>query len=173
VKWGIKIFCVCCSATSYLFNAMFYVGKTQEPDQKQDESVTHQTVKKLLEPLAGKNHRVYMDNYYTGIPLFKDLQNMDIYSTGTIRTNRKGLDQRVTMTKTEETQLKKNPGTTRYSSCGNLVYAAWFDKYLIVKWYRIPQSANGKILKLISICPIVKWYRKWMGAVDRFDQFRA
>jgi hypothetical protein len=40
------------------------------------------------------------------------------------------LDKRVTMTKTEEALLKKNPGTTlsRYSSCGNLVYAALFDE---------------------------------------------
>jgi hypothetical protein len=34
-------------------------------------------------------------------------------------------------------------------------------------------TATGKILKEISICPIVKWYHKWMGAVDWFDQFRA
>jgi hypothetical protein len=53
---------------------------------------------------------------------------MDIYATGTIRTNRKGLDKRVTMTKKDEKELKKKPGTTRFSSCGRLVYAAWFDK---------------------------------------------
>ena len=193
VKWGIKIFCVCCSATSYLCNAMFYVGKAQDNYQDSNESVTHTTVKKLLEPFAGKNHHVFMDNYYTGIPLFKDLQNMDIYSTGTIRTNRKGLDQRVTMKKSEETQLKKNPGTTRFSSCGNFVYAAWFDKRpvhmltnchvpigddTVEHWFparrgEVAQTPSGKVLKHISICPIVKCYRKWMGGVDRFDQYRA
>ena len=36
----------------------------------------------------------------------------------------------------------------------------------------VAQTKSGKILKLISICPIVKWYRKFMGAVDRFHQFR-
>ena len=127
VRWGIKIFCVCCSLTSYLFNAMFYVGKCED-DSNKEASVTHQTVVKLMQPLAGKNHRVYMDNYYTGIPLFRELEKMDILSTGTVRTNRKGLDKAVTMKKSEEKQLKKKPGTTRYSSNGNLVYAAWFDK---------------------------------------------
>ena len=38
-------------------------------------------------------------------------------------------------------------------------------------WYNV--KGSGKVLKEIFICPIVKWYRKWMGAVDRFDQFRA
>jgi hypothetical protein len=47
VKWGIKFFCVCCSATSYLFNAMFYVGKRKENEKQEETSVTHQTVKKL------------------------------------------------------------------------------------------------------------------------------
>jgi hypothetical protein len=37
----------------------------------------------------------------------------------------------------------------------------------------VAQTESGKILKHISICAIVKWYRKWMGGVDRFDQFRA
>ena len=107
VRWGIKIFCVCCSLTSYLFNAMFYVGKCED-DSNKEASVTHQTVVKLMQPLAGKNHGVYMDNYYTGIPLFRELEKMDILSTGTVRTNRKGLDKAVTMKKSEEKQLKKN-----------------------------------------------------------------
>lgn len=192
VRWGIKIFCVCCSVSSYLFNAYFYIGK-QEDDNTKEASVTQKTVLKLMEPLAGKNHRVYMDNYYTGIPLIRELEKMDIFTTGTVRTNRKGLDKQVTIKKTEEKHLKKKPGYTRYSSCGNLVYAAWFDKRpvhmlsnchppigddTVEHWYTAKAgeqgaTETGKILKEISICPIVKWYRKWMGAVDRFDQFRA
>jgi hypothetical protein len=48
VKWGIKVFCLCCSSTSYLFNCMFYVGKTREEDTVKDQSATQETVKKLL-----------------------------------------------------------------------------------------------------------------------------
>jgi Transposase IS4 len=68
------------------------------------------TVLNLLELLSGKNHRVYMGNYYTSIPLFSKLLRMDIFSTGTIRTNRKGLDKYVTMKKEEERHLKKKTG---------------------------------------------------------------
>lgn len=30
VRWGIIFFAVCCSATAYLWNAMFYLGKRKE-----------------------------------------------------------------------------------------------------------------------------------------------
>ena len=172
VRFGIKIFCLCCSLTSYLFNAIFYVGKTDE-NVSQESSVTQQTVIKLMQPLAGQNHEVYMDNYYTGIPLFTELQKMKIYATGTVRTNRKGLDKAVTVKKHEESNLKKRPGTTRFSSCGRLVYAAWFDKRpvhmlsnchqpvpgpenVVEHWYPAKTGDdNGKVEREISICPIV------------------
>ena len=77
VRFGIKIFCLCCSATSYLFNAMFYVGKSDIPSPK-EASITPKTIVQLMQPLAGRHHRVYMDNYYTGLPLFKELNNMQI-----------------------------------------------------------------------------------------------
>jgi hypothetical protein len=193
VRFGIKIFCVCCSATSYLFNAIFYLGKTGLEAPK-EASVTHETVVSLMQPLAGNYHRVYMDNYYTGLPLFKELEGMQIHATGTVRTNRKGLDKEVTIKQNEERHLKKNPGQTRYSSSGRYVYAAWFDKRavhmlsnchqpvagpedVVEHWYPAKageaNAVNGKVKREISICPLVRWYRKWMGGVDRFDQFRA
>lgn len=119
---------------------------------------------------------------------------MQIHATGTVRTNRKGLDHRVTVKKDEESALKKAPGSTRFSSCGRYVYAAWFDKRavhmlsnchqpvpgpedVVEHWYPAKpgdqNAVNGKVKKEISICPLVRWYRKWMGGVDRFDQLRA
>jgi hypothetical protein len=56
--------------------------------ENQQASATQATVVKLLDPLCGKNHRVYMDNFYTSIPLFNQLLKMEIFATGTVRTNR-------------------------------------------------------------------------------------
>ena len=98
VRWGIKIFAVCCSATSYLWNAMFYVGKRKE-EGEEDVSVTSATVVQLLTPLQGLNHRVHMDNYYTSIPLFQKLAELLIWCTGTVRVNRRGLDKEVCINK--------------------------------------------------------------------------
>jgi Transposase IS4 len=137
---------------------------------------------------------VHFDNYYTSIPLFLELDNMRILANGTVRTNRKGLCKKVTITKGEERQLKANPGFTRYASCGKLTYVAWFDKRpvhmlsncyqpwaedsVVQHWFPAKkgeesQSINGKVLKEISIPPAVSGHNKHMGGVDRFDQYRS
>ena len=92
VRWGIKIFALCCSTTAYLFNAVFYLGKKSEDeaDKKLETSATHQAVISLVAPLQGKNHKLFMDNYYTSIPLFMELSKMGFTATGTVRVNRKG-----------------------------------------------------------------------------------
>ena len=119
---------------------------------------------------------------------------MQIFATGTVRTNRKGLDKRVTMKKEEERQLKRILGQLGLAHMGVwFMLCAWFDKrpvhilsichpsvgeFTVDHWYtakrgELATTGCGKILKQISICPIVYFYQKWMGAVNRFDQFRA
>jgi Transposase IS4 len=61
----------------YLQSASFYLGKKDNKDI--DDSVTQTAVLKLPERLSGKNHRLYMDNYYTSIQLFSKLLKMDTY----------------------------------------------------------------------------------------------
>jgi len=46
VRWGLKIFCVCCSLTGYLWNATIYIGKNNtDEDKKKEISSTHFLVK--------------------------------------------------------------------------------------------------------------------------------
>lgn len=194
IRWGIKIFALCCSKTSYLWNCAFYLGKRveNEQDQKKDDSTTQEAVKLLVSPLQGKNHILFMDNYYTSIPLFIYLFNLAIRCCGTIRTNRKGIPPQVPIKKNEESQLKKKPGYSRWASCGPICVLAWFDKRpvhmlsnafkpddpnsTITHWYSAKKGEPGypgKVQKVINLPPIIKWYRKFMGAVDTFDQYRA
>ena len=84
------------------------VGMTTDGDHvDKATSVTQTTVVQLLEPLSGKNPQVYINNYYTSLPLFSHLLRIQIFATGTVLTNRKGLDKTLTMKKEEERQLKK------------------------------------------------------------------
>ena len=45
----------------------------------------------LINHHVDKNHRLYVDNYYTSIPLCEKMLEKKIYVTGTVRANRKGL----------------------------------------------------------------------------------
>jgi hypothetical protein len=189
-KWGLKVFCVCCSATGYLWNASVYLGRTQEDADTptRDVSNTIKAVLTLLSPLSFKNHIVIMDNFYTSVALFMGLLTMGIRACGTIRANRKGLCPEVAIKKSEESKLKKDPGYTRWASWGALCYIAWFAKravHILTNCY-LPVG-NGpdatvkhwftekgeKVQKEIKKPPAITYYNMYMGAVDLFDQYRS
>ena len=193
VKWGIKIFCVCCSITCYLLNAEFFLGKMSDNEEKKaEDSKTHTMIMRLLKPFRGRNHILHCDNWFTSVKLFQALKEWGIFGCGTIRTNRKDLCDAVKMKKGEESELKKTPGIIRYASIGILCLLSWFDKravhiltnaympsgdLVVGHWYKaLPgdaEAVRGKVKKSISIPPAVKFYRAFMGGVDLFDQYRA
>jgi hypothetical protein len=188
-RWGLKAFCLCCSATGYLWNAFIYCGKNDVDDSQNKElGATHALVLNLLEPLAGKHHIVHMDNYFTSIPLFNDLASQGTWCCGTMRSNRRGVCPAVVMKKTEEAALKKNPGTIRYASYGSLCLLSWFAKraVLVLTNCYSPQIADetdsilhwftedgSKVQRNIPRPPAIKYYNHYMGAVDLYDQYRS
>jgi Transposase IS4 len=70
-----------CSATTYLWNAAFYTGKSSQ-HEGEDTSAAQRTVLELLQALSGKSHMVYMDNYYTSTPQFNKLWDMGLSVLG-------------------------------------------------------------------------------------------
>jgi hypothetical protein len=192
VKWGVKIFCVCCSVTGYLVNAEFFLGKMEDNAEKIDDSKTYTMIMRLLQPFRGRNHIVHCDNWFTSVKLFQALKSWGIFGCGTIRTNGKQLCNEVKMKKAEECELKKTPGIIRFASTGRLCFLSWFDKravhmltnaympsgdLVVEHWYKAKpgdaEAVRGKVKKAISIPPAVKSYRAFMGGVDLFDQYRA
>jgi hypothetical protein len=126
------------------------------------------------------------------MPLLLELRGLNISICGTIRTNRKGLCDDVIIRKGEENQLKKQPGFTRFASCDDISFVAWYDKrpvhlptnayepigdLTVEHWYPAkPNEAgavNGKIKRAVPIPPAIHFYNKNMGAVDTFDQYRS
>lgn len=49
------------------------------------------TVLKLCHALKGYNHKLFMDNLFTSLPLLRELRTMDIYVIGTLRINQSGI----------------------------------------------------------------------------------
>jgi hypothetical protein len=189
VRWGIKIYCVNDSKTAYLWNFEFYLGKSEESET--GGSVLEETVLRLLEPLRDKNHIVHMDNFYTSVPLFQKLAQRGIRATGTVRSNRRYIDKNCIIPAAEQTKLVA--GHVVYSSSGDMVLTNWYDKRCVLTlsnaygpdgdlfvehWYPakagdVNVSADGKVLKQVPIPLVVANYRKFMGGVDTFDQYRS
>ena len=87
IKCGMKVWMRCNSESAYLHEFDVYLGH----QQNSIHGLAYDVVMKLCQHIAGKNHHLYCDNYFTYILLFTDLLNMKIYASGTIRQNKQDL----------------------------------------------------------------------------------
>ena len=85
-KWGIKVWVLSEAKTGYVLSFQVYTGSENGKDKK---GVARRVVLDLLNGCQGKNHLLYVDNFYTSAKLLLDLLKIGVYCTGTVCTNRK------------------------------------------------------------------------------------
>ena len=89
VKRGIKAWVRADAKNGIMCELSVYTGK------KNDQPGTNlgaKVVKRLTRNIAGRNHHIYCDNYFTSVPLFEELLEEDsTYAGGTFRRDRKGI----------------------------------------------------------------------------------
>jgi hypothetical protein len=95
-KWGIKIWCMACSLTKYVWNFAVYCGKNEETEEvacarRGEARLAQKVVLDLVVDIQDKGHVISTDNFFTSVGLFRDLASIQIYATGTVRANRIGL----------------------------------------------------------------------------------
>ena len=81
IKQGYKISVISDSLNGYFCDLIPYVGACLGLGEK--------IVSELTQPLFGSNHQVFCNNYFTTIPLFRNLLNYHTYACSTIRINKK------------------------------------------------------------------------------------
>ena len=87
IQHSIKVWMRCDSESAYLHEYEAYLSW----QQNLPNGLAYDAVTKLCQSIAGQNHDVYCDNCFTSIPLLKQLLQMKIYPSGTVRSNKKGL----------------------------------------------------------------------------------
>ena len=92
-KWGMKFWVLCDSETRFCLNWNQYVG--HEGNGGVRESLSERVVKDLVKPYYGSERTIYMDNYYSSVPLHRHLADHDLGACGTVRANRRGLPEDV------------------------------------------------------------------------------
>lgn len=182
-RYGIKVWALAESDTSYLANFQIYVGG--EPTVLNEEcayGLSTAIVLRLMEPYKGNGHHLYMDNFYTSVQLLELLQRDGTYACGTARTTRKGFPKELILTKTGPAKAKR--GDMDWSMCGDVLCYSWYDNkpvYLMSTIHR-PEVTPAVCVKRrksaanpdgeIRCPPLIKDYNKYMGAVDSNDQMR-
>jgi len=85
-KYGIKLWVMCDSSSSYALNIQVYTGRAagQPPEKNQGERVVHD----MVEVVKGTGRNVTTDNFFTSVPLARDLLKKKLSLLGTLRKNK-------------------------------------------------------------------------------------
>ena len=84
VKRGIKVWVLGDSETGYFSKLDIYCGKGTSPEKSLGAHAHAHVMKTLTEPLKGKFHRVYFDNF-TSAELLTEVEKDGVYACGTAR----------------------------------------------------------------------------------------
>lgn len=93
VKRGIKVWECADSSNGFVCDLEVYTGK--QHDGNPGQGLGHRVVCNLTWPLVGKNHHVFVDNFFNSLTLAEDLLWDQIYICGTVRGNRQGIPQQI------------------------------------------------------------------------------
>ena len=127
-KYGCKLFKLC-TVDGYTWNLEVYTGETvRENSMGLSESV----VVRLARDLLDKGATIFMDNYYTSIPLANYLLEKKTYMCGTARANRKYLP-------TSVTQKKLKQGEIASASKDEIKVFNWKDKRNVLTVSTVPE----------------------------------
>ncbi|KAF7685412.1 PiggyBac transposable element-derived protein 4 [Cucumispora dikerogammari] len=152
-----KFYLLADSKTSYIMNIKLYTGKY---------SSIKDTVSDLLSNHTGKNHTLYMDNYYNSIALCEELRVKQIYCCGTMRMQRGEpkdySKERKLMRKFDFKCAQKN----------GINILLWYDKKVVcfVSTFMNIEESLQKTKKVLLKPNMIKDYDQNMGGVDIFDQ---
>lgn len=88
-RWGIKLWVLADSSNGYTVDFNVYIGKAA--GQRIGEfGLGYDVVMRLMRPFLHQGYHLYVDNFYTSLPLFKDLFAQGVPATGTISEKRRG-----------------------------------------------------------------------------------
>lgn len=164
-KYGIKLFKLC-TLPGYTFKINIYAGK-----QNEEINVTPQNVvMNLCQDLLNKGYSLYTDNWYTSVPLARELLKNETHLIGTLRKNRRHFPKVVVSTK-----LKKGQFIAKESEDG-ITVLRWKDKrdVLVLSTKHSTRFVSvAKNNKVMNKPAIVIDYNKAKGAVDLADQMAA
>ena len=178
-RFGIKCFTLAESSSGYVLVSKIYTGKEQGVQQK---DLGRRVVMDLMEKFLDKGCVLFMDNYYSSVPLFQDLSSRGTLACGTVRSNRKGLPKDITNPGSGEVK-GLNRGESLYWQKGAITCVGWKDRKMVYMLSTTPVDPSSTVGIERSVKVNNKWqktavrqpsviaqYNQHMGGVDLSDQ---
>lgn len=162
-KYGIKIPMMCDSGTKYMINAMPYIGKATNTNGL---PLGEYYVKELSRPIHGTNRNITCDNWFSSVPLAKQLllEPYKLTLVGTIRSNQVEIPEEMKNTRS------RSIGTSMFCYDGCFTLVSYKPKPSKIV-YLLSSGDDESMLNSITGEPeIVMCYNQTKGGVDAFDQ---
>ena len=160
-QWGPKEYNIA-DTTGYVHYTIYHTAGMKASEFGQPFDVCD----KLLEPHGGKYHRLYVDNYYMSVDLCCEMLKRQIYVTGTVRANRRGLSPEINAKRTAKDSLVAQRS-------GEMLAVSWVDRRqvrLLSTSSTATPVAVRRNNKTRQIPQLVVDYNAGMGGVDKSDQ---
>ncbi|XP_069092145.1 piggyBac transposable element-derived protein 4-like [Pleurodeles waltl] len=170
-RCGIKMYLLSESTTGYVYNFRVYTGRESSIDPPGCPStfeVGEKIVWELGRQLFNKGHHLYLDNFYTGVQLLRELFKVNTVACGTIRSNREGYPRELVYKKLKREQCS----ALRNNELLAVKFADRRDVYMLTTIHderTSPVTVQGQVAEVCTPACILD-YNKHMGDVDRVDQ---
>ena len=145
-KFGIKVWVNSEANTGYVLTFQIYTGAMAKDASNSSKSLGHRVVMDLLQPYLGKGHRLFVDNFYTSIPLFLDLLEHGTYATGTIVSTRKYFPEGL---KAERNRLQI--GSYKFAVSEKMIACIWRDRRDVTMLSTMHSTSVTTVMKRLKI----------------------
>lgn len=162
-KYGIKLEMVCDSGTRYMVNCTPYLGKGTDT---RGVPLGEYFVKELTRSIHGTNRNVTMDNWFTSVPLAKQLSQKPYKLTlvGTMRANKKEIPEEL------KNNRSRDVGTTMFCYDGPLTLLSYKPKPAKMVYLLSSCDEEGTVNPETKKPYMIEFYNSTKGGVDTFDQ---
>ncbi|XP_069496512.1 piggyBac transposable element-derived protein 4-like [Ambystoma mexicanum] len=168
---GIKVYVLCESNTGYAYSMRVYAGKycnINPPGSPAYLGVREKIVWDLCSSLFNKGHHLYVDKFYTGIPLFKELHSLGTLACGTIHSNQKGFPKQLVCKKLDK-------GACAALRCEEVLAVKYCDRRDVHMLSTIHDESTAIVAarghaEQVSKPKCILDYNRYMVGVDRTDQ---
>lgn len=162
-KYGLKLEMLCDSGTKYMIDCAPYLGTGTDTGGL---PLGEYFVKELTRSIHGTNRNVTMDNWFTSIPLAKQLllEPYRLTIVGTLRSNKREIPEEI------KNSRSRNVNTSMFCYDGPLTLLSYKPKPSKMVYVLSSCDEEGTVNPETHKPNLIEFYNSTKGGVDTFDQ---
>ncbi|XP_040072993.1 piggyBac transposable element-derived protein 2-like [Ixodes scapularis] len=177
--WGVKIFMLC-GESGLIYDFLPYQGSTTSlaEDLKCNFGITGAIVLQLAQRIpSGLGHKLFFDNYFTSVPLLREMLKKKIFAAGTVRSNR--CEKCPLMSEKDLKKKGRGSSDCLVSGDGQVVVTRWMDNRVVTlasNFVAVENEETARRWSKADKCfldikrpAVVGAYNRSMGGVDKVD----